>query len=241
MVLKYMSKKILTYVLSHLLFFFFLKHLFFRKGIQYNTVLYCKKIDENCSRSRPGPRSHPHTPDIQTVAGTILWPSKHSFVHAGYAFNTEDHFCSHCFSLSVAVVGYLRKDVHKVIVNRSGFRLATQTRTRLILEQLRVKYCSWIIARGMLDLSNAQVSNWYSSMFHNRYLLESILKPQVQMETMSYWHNFIKQGELLLFCLLPALWNTPTNHSHAKPRSIQNVHKRNFWFSIRGVRNAHLL
>ena len=34
---------------------------------------------------------------------------------------------------------------------------------------------------------------------------------------------------------------TPTNHSHAKPRSIQNVHKRSFWFSIRGVRNAHLL
>ena len=31
-----------------------------------------------------------------------------------------------------------------------------------------------------------QVSNWYSSMFHNRYLLESIHKPQVQMERMSY-------------------------------------------------------
>ena len=35
--------------------------------------------------------------------------------------------------------------------------------------------------------------------------------------------------------------NTPTNHSHAKPRSIQNVHKRSFWFSIRGVKNVHLL
>ena len=33
---------------------------------------------------------------------------------------------------------------------------------------------------------------------------------------------------------------TPTNHSHAKPRSIQNVHKRSFWFSIRGVKNVHL-
>ena len=29
---------------------------------------------------------------------------------------------------------------------------------------------------------------------------------------------------------------TPTNHSHAKPRSIQNVHKRSVWFSIRGVK-----
>ena len=37
----------------------------------------------------PVPRSHPRTPDIQTVAGTILWSSKHSFVHTGYAFNTR--------------------------------------------------------------------------------------------------------------------------------------------------------
>ena len=37
------------------------------------------------------------------------------------------------------------------------------------------------------------------------------------------------------------LISTPTNHLHAKPRSIQNVHKRSFWFSIRGVKNAHLL
>ena len=35
--------------------------------------------------------------------------------------------------------------------------------------------------------------------------------------------------------------NTPTNHSHEKPRSIQNVHKSSFWFSIRGIKNAHLL
>ena len=39
-----------------------------------------------------------------------------------------------------------------------------------------------------------------------------------------------------------SLFNTPpTNHSHAKPRSIKNVHKRSFWFSIRGVKIAHLL
>ena len=28
---------------------------------------------------------------------------------------------------------------------------------------------------------------------------------------------------------------------HVKPRSVQNVHKRSFWFSFRGVKNAHLL
>ena len=39
----------------------------------------------------------------------------------------------------------------------------------------------------------------------------------------------------------PCFLYTPTNHSHAKPRSIRKVHKRNFWFSIRGVKNAHLL
>ena len=88
-----------------------------------------------------------------------------------------------------------------------------------------VKYCSrnaWV--------SNAQVSNWYSSMFHNRYLLESILKPQVHMERMSYWHNFIKKGELLLFCLLPALWklfrieNTYLSHlSHVKTNTMTCV------------------
>ena len=35
---------------------------------------------------------------------------------------------------------------------------------------------------------------------------------------------------------------TPTSHSHAKSRSIQNVHvhKRSSWFSIRGVKNAHI-
>ena len=33
---------------------------------------------------------------------------------------------------------------------------------------------------------------------------------------------------------------TPTNHSHAKPRSIRKVHK-SFWFSSRGVKNVHLL
>ena len=69
----------------------------------------------------------------------------------------------------------------------------------------------------MLDLSNAQVSNWYSSTFHNRYLLESILKPVVQMERMSYWHNFIKKGELLLFCLLPALWKLIRIEKEFKP------------------------
>ena len=31
---------------------------------------------------------------------------------------------------------------------------------------------------------------------------------------------------------------TPINHSHAKPRPIRKVHKRNFWFSIREVKNA---
>ena len=30
---------------------------------------------------------------------------------------------------------------------------------------------------------------------------------------------------------------TPTNHLHAKPRSIQNIHKRSFWLS----KNAYLL
>ena len=35
--------------------------------------------------------------------------------------------------------------------------------------------------------------------------------------------------------------STPTNHSHAKPRSIQNFHKGSFWLSIRRVKNAHLL
>ena len=34
--------------------------------------------------------------------------------------------------------------------------------------------------------------------------------------------------------------NTTTNHSHAKPRSIRNVHNMSFWFSSRGVKNAHL-
>ena len=37
-----------------------------------------------------------------------------------------------------------------------------------------------------------------------------------------------------------AVQHTPTNHSHAKPRSIQNVHKRSFWFSIRGAKNTPL-
>ena len=31
---------------------------------------------------------------------------------------------------------------------------------------------------------------------------------------------------------------TPTNHSHAKPRSIRKVYKRSFWFSIRGVKKC---
>ena len=31
-------------------------------------------------------------------------------------------------------------------------------------------------------------------MFHDIYLLESILKSHLQMERMSYWHNFIKKG-----------------------------------------------
>ena len=30
-------------------------------------------------------------------------------------------------------------------------------------------------------------------MFHSPYLLESILKPELQMERMSYWHNFIQK------------------------------------------------
>ena len=70
----------------------------------------------------PVPRSHPRTPDIQTVAGSVLWSSKHSFVHIGYAFYAKDHFYSHSL-LSVAVVGYWRIDVHKVMVNRSGLSL----------------------------------------------------------------------------------------------------------------------
>ena len=85
--------------------------------------------------------------------------------------------------------------------NRSGFRLATQTRARLILEQVRVKYCSrnaWLEQRSSFKLVFKHVS---------QPLLTGVdSKPQVQMERMSYWHNFIKKGELLLFCLLPALW-----------------------------------
>ena len=38
-----------------------------------------------------------------------------------------------------------------------------------------------------------------------------------------------------------AAFETPTNHSHAKLRSAPKVHKRSFWFSIRGVKNVHLL
>ena len=101
MVLKYISKKILTYVLIHLLFFFFLKHLFFKKSVQYQitVLLIANRLMKTVPEVDldPVPRSHPRTPDIQTVAGTILWSSKHSFVDTRYAFNTKDHFCSHCF------------------------------------------------------------------------------------------------------------------------------------------------
>ena len=34
-------------------------------------------------------------------------------------------------------------------------------------------------------------------------------------------------------------FTTPTDHSHAKPRPIPKVLKKSFWFSIRGVQNAH--
>ena len=45
-----------------------------------------------------------------------------------------------------------------------------------------------------------------------------------------------KSVRIFFFCC-----NIPTNHSHAKPRSVPKVHKRSFWFSSRGVKNAHLL
>ena len=53
----------------------------------------------------------------------------------------------------------------------------------------------------------------------------------------------INQGRWLqsFFRVKYYLSNTPTNHSHGKPRSIRKVHKRSFWFSIRGVKNVQLL
>ena len=138
MVLKYMSKQILTYVLINLLFvrLFLFETPLLKKNVQYQVtvLLIAKRLVKTVPEVEldPVPRLHLRTPDIQTVAGSILWSSKHSFVHIGYAFNTKDHFCSHCLisnnctvnckkiectvlsvALSVAVVGYWRKDVHK--------------------------------------------------------------------------------------------------------------------------------
>ena len=80
--------------------------------------------------------------------------------------------------------------------------------------------------------SNAQVSNRNSSrLFHNRYLLESILKSQVQKKRMSCGPNFQKQTkeESFFLCLLPAVraWarqNTQNIvHAHARFGSIYSV------------------
>ena len=79
----------------------------------------------------------------------------------------------------------------------------------------------------------------------------------VNMELCQRWQWLLFSWKIYITCIktnnLSEMWkdkakismclhkNTPTNHSHVKLRSIQNVHKRSFWFSIRGVKNAHLL
>ena len=58
----------------------------------------------------------------------------------------------------------------------------------------------------------------------------------ISLDTMFTWTKIMSIDLSQMYHI-----NTPTNHSHAKPQSIQNVHKRSFRFSMRGVINAHLL
>ena len=87
------------------------------------------------------------------------------------------------------------------------------------------------------DLSTSwlgAVSNRYSSMFHNRYLLESILKLQVQIERMSNWHNFIKKWNIVVLlshsCALTALWKSlgATKHTNGFSIRMKKISKRNW-------------
>ena len=92
--------------------------------------------------------------------------------------------------------------------------------------------CSVYLNRGLRFILS------YLRVFHNKsrsHLSATRVYCQVYFREICVF-VFIEYGNEVIFSK-----GTPTNHSHAKPRSIQNVHKRSFWFSIRGVRNAHLL
>ena len=76
---------------------------------------------------------------------------------------------------------------------------------------------------------------------NDQKLIQSNSTPCPQNQTGKYinWQQFTKgtrgKPNEQLFPKQVGI-HTPTNHSHARPRSIQNVHKRSFWFSIRGVK-----
>ena len=98
-------------------------------------------------------------------------------------------------------------------IYRPIFKLTTQTRTRLILEQVCAKYCS----RNTWQ-SNAQVSNRYSSMFYNHYLtgVDSQVSSTDGKNVILTW--FIKTGRILVLLLPPcaftALWEADRGKIH---------------------------
>ena len=58
-------------------------------------------------------------------------------------------------------------------------------------------------------------------MFHSPYLLELILKPEVQMERMSYWHNIIKKRRNIVNLPPPC-----TLEAHSDEKTFEPSHDK---------------